>query len=131
MTLDRYVGISYLDRGRSTAGLDCYGLVWLVYREQLGIDLPSFGEDYVTAADIREIAALIDDNLKPWREIPRGQEQPFDGVLMRELRQARHIGLVTQPGQLLHVSRGETSRIERYRSGPLAHRITGFYRYCP
>jgi hypothetical protein len=36
---------------------------------------------------------------------------------MREGRLRQHIGIVVTPGLLLHVERGETSRIERYRSG--------------
>lgn len=127
----RYVGIPYLDRGRGFCGLDCYGLLCLVYRELRGLDLPSFDQHYVSAADRREIADLIADHLAAWREIPAGEEKPFDGVLMRELQFARHIGVVVQPGQLLHVERGETSRIERYRSGRLVHRVVGFYRFCP
>lgn len=127
----RYVGIPYLDRGRGFCGLDCYGLLCLVYRELLGIELPAFDRHYVTTADRRAIAELIADNLSAWREIPAGQEQAFDGVLMRELQYPRHIGVVVQPGQLLHAERGETSRIERYRSGSrLFHRLVGFYRFC-
>jgi hypothetical protein len=30
---------------------------------------------------------------------------------------------------VLHVQSGCTSRIERYRTGPLAPRVRGFYRY--
>jgi hypothetical protein len=98
---------------------------------ELGLELPAFGDAYVTAADRRAIAELVADNLSAWREIPAGEEQPFDGVLMRELQFARHVGVLVQPGQLLHVEPNETSRIERYQSGRLFHRVIGFYRYCP
>jgi cell wall-associated NlpC family hydrolase len=128
---DRFVGIPYLDKGRSMAGLDCWGLLWLVYRELRGIELPSYAESYVTGADRAEMARLIADELDEWQEVAATEEQKFDGVLMREGTFIRHIGLVTSPGQLLHVSSGQTSRIERYRSGVLANRVVGFYRFAP
>jgi cell wall-associated NlpC family hydrolase len=129
MIFDRFVGIPYLDRGRSIVGCDCWGLKWLVYRDLRGIDLPSYAERYVTGSDRLAMARLIAGELDAWQEIPAGQEAVFDGVLMREGSFPRHIGTVTTPGMLLHVNDGETSRIERYRSGILANRIVGFYRY--
>lgn len=126
---DRFVGLPYLDKGRSIIGVDCWGLLWMVYRELRGIELPSYAERYVTGADRKAMARLIAGELDDWREVPAGKEKAFDGVLMREGRFPRHIGVVTQPGMLLHVEQGETSRIERYRSGILASRIVGFFRY--
>jgi cell wall-associated NlpC family hydrolase len=126
---DRFVGIPWLDQGRSLVGLDCYGLVRLAFRELRGIDLPSYAERYVTAADGVAIARLIAGQLDPWDEVATGKELAFDAVLLREGRLASHIGLVVRPGLMLHVERGETSRIERYGSGALRHRVIGFYRY--
>ena len=97
-------------------------------RELRGMELPS-SDQYVTAYDRKALAALIADELDPWTEIAAGHEQAFDAVLMREGRFPRHIGIVTEPGRLLHVSAGETSMIERYREGPLKHRVVGSYRY--
>lgn len=129
MIFDRFVGIPYLDKGRSIVGLDCWGLLHLVYREIRGIDLPSYAERYVTGSDRAAMARLIAGELDDWQEIPEGQEGTFDGVLMREGNFLRHIGIVTTSGMVLHVQPGETSRIERYRSGILANRVVGFYRY--
>lgn len=129
MVFDRFVGIPYLDRGRSIVGLDCYGLVRLVFRELRGLELPSYVERYVSAADRAAIASLIAGELDPWDEIAPGGEMPFDAVLIRELDAVSHIGLVVTPGMMLHVAAGETSRIERYRSGALKHRVAGFFRY--
>lgn len=129
MSFDHFVGVPYLDRGRSAAGCDCWGLLHLVYRELLGIELPSYCDRYVSAADRKAMARLIGGELGDWVEVPEGQEQTFDGVLMREGRYPRHIGIVTVPGMLLHVQSGVTSRIERYRWGSLKNRVVGFYRY--
>lgn len=130
MGFDRFVGIPYADKGRDPAtGVDCWGLVALVMRELRGVDLPSYAEHYVTAADRAAMATLIAGRLDAWSMIVAGQEQSFDSVLMREGRFPRHIGIVTSPGRLLHVSEGMTRRIERYRATPLANRVVGFYRF--
>jgi cell wall-associated NlpC family hydrolase len=128
--LDRFVGIPYLDQGRTAAGLDCYGLVVLVYREIWGIELPSYAERYVTGADRRALAGLVSDGLCDWREIGAGDEDAFDVCLMRDGREISHVGLVVGYGRVLHVERGGLSRIERYRNGMLGARVAGFYRYA-
>ncbi|WP_027517888.1 NlpC/P60 family protein [Bradyrhizobium sp. WSM1417] len=124
-----YVGIPYLERGRSISGCDCYGLVRLVLAELRGAELPSFVEAYVSATDRAALARLIAGEIAPWQPVAFGEERPFDGVLMRAGRLLSHIGLVVEPGRLLHVSEGEESRIERYRAPPLSHRVVGFYRW--
>ena len=42
----RYVGTPHRWHGRDRDGLDCYGLVMLVYEEQYGIRLPDFMAEY-------------------------------------------------------------------------------------
>ncbi|MDA9511160.1 tail assembly protein [Bradyrhizobium sp. CCBAU 11386] len=125
---DQFVGIPYADKGRGDA-VDCWGLVCRVFRELRGVALPSYSEAYVTADDARSIARLVAGELEPWLPIVPGDEQAFDCVLMKECGLPRHIGVVTQPGLLLHVQRGATSTIERYRTGPLRFRLVGFYRF--
>lgn len=126
---DHFVGLPWLDKGRDRAGVDCWGLLCLVFRELRGIELPSYAEAYVTSADRRALAVLIAGELDPWEEISAGVEQMFDGVLMREGRFVQHVGIVVVPGMMLHVERGSASVIERYRSGMFAHRVVGFYRF--
>lgn len=130
MQFDRFVGIPYRDRGRDQDGCDCWGLVRLVYRDLLGIELPSYHDRYVTAADRAALASLIAGEMDDWRQIESGTENTFDCVLMREGKFPRHVGLVVAPGLVLHVeSENATSQIERYRSGILANRVVGFHRY--
>lgn len=40
----KYLGIPYLQGGRTTEGCDCWGLVVIVYDEELGIALPKFDD---------------------------------------------------------------------------------------
>lgn len=126
---DPFVGIPYADRGRSRAGCDCYGLVWLVMRELRGIEMPAFADAYVTAADSAFLARLIAGEVLAWDPVTLEQARPFDGVLMRRGRSLSHIGIVVEPGRLLHVDEGGESRIERYTAPPVSLCVAGFYRY--
>jgi cell wall-associated NlpC family hydrolase len=128
LSFERFVGLAYADKGRGPS-FDCWGLVMAVYRDLRAIELPSYSQAYASSADRVAIAALIAGELDPWLQIDAGREQSFDCVLMREGRFERHVGIVTTPSRLLHISAGITSRIEPYRSGPLKRRVTGFFRF--
>lgn len=126
-----YIGLPWLARGADRDGLDCWGLCRVVYRERLGIELESYSDGYVTAFERAEIAALIAGarDRAPWREIALGQEREFDIVLFRCAGLATHVGIVTAPGQMLHVTAGRESMIERYRDGKWLPRLIGFQRH--
>ena len=53
-----YIGAPWSARGRDRDGLDCWGLVRLVYRDRLFRDLPDY-QGYVSGHERREIDALI------------------------------------------------------------------------
>lgn len=108
--MDEFVGLPWLERGRDRDGLDCWGLLALVFAERLGIELPSFSDDYQTTADAEAVTGLIDGHMEPWRPIEAGQERAGDALLMSMGGRPRHVGVVVSPG---HVC---TSRTARARS---------------
>ena len=55
----RYVGLAFRDHGRDREGVDCWGLLSLVMREQYGVELPSYADRYASAKEREEIAALL------------------------------------------------------------------------
>ncbi|GAA2888186.1 cell wall-associated NlpC family hydrolase [Aminobacter niigataensis] len=129
MNLDDFVGLPWLDRGRDRNGCDCWGLLALVYAERFGIELPSFRDDYQTAADGDAVSALIDGRRDCWTEIPDGTERPGDAVLMSLGGRPRHVGIVIGGARVLHIERGAGSVIESYRSFRLRRRVLGFFRH--
>lgn len=128
---NRFVGLPWRDRGRDFSGVDCWGLLRLVYLHELGRDLPLHLDDYLSAADRRAIADLVEGGLPDWQPIARGEEQSFNGVLIRCGANASHIGIVIYPGTLLHIEQDKTSVAESYRHGILKNRVLGFYRHNP
>ncbi len=123
-----YVGIPYAPRGRTRAGLDCWGLVRLVYREQFGIDLPA-GDAGYDPANGAHVARLFDGPARDeWHEVP--DPMPGDVVLLRVLGYPSHIGIVLDAGRMLHARERHAVVIERLDAGAWKHRIVGFYRHA-
>lgn len=129
MDLSAYVGLPFEERGRGPCAYDCWGLFRLVHREQLGIELPSFADDYATVEDRQALADLLDGNMSPWREVEPGAERPGDGLLMRMAGSPSHVGVVAGRGLVLHIERGAGSVIESYRESRLRRRVVGFFRH--
>ena len=129
MNLDDYVGLPWRERGRDRTGLDCWGLLRLVYAERMGVTLPSFSDAYVTTEDGKALSDLMDGNMTPWREIEPGQERPGDALLMSLAGHPQHVGVICGGGMVLHIERGTGSIVESYFGYRLRRRVVGFYRF--
>lgn len=125
----RYVGTPFEDGGRGPARFDCWGLVQAVYRDQLGIELPHYGE--ISAKDLlrvrREIAAGVES--EAWRQVNDPRE--YDVCVMRlpSGRGHGHVGVLTDPHHVLHVEAGSGTVIERLDNVTVRNRIMGFWRH--
>ncbi|MGY3366193.1 putative lipoprotein NlpC [Bradyrhizobium sp. GM2.4] len=126
-----YVGLPKLHAGRSRDGVDCYGIVWLVYREVLNIELPSFAGEAMDVPEREDIAALIarGRSTAPWRFVENGCEREFDMAVFRRGKLESHVGLVVSPGRMLHIVDVGESHIGSYADGPWRSRIVGFHRH--
>lgn len=127
-----FVGIPFTDKGRDRSGCDCWGLVRMVYREVLGVELPSYIQSYA-AKDKGLISSLIAHRKQEWEEIPPGKEQRMDCMLMTINRVPIHVGIVTEKNFVLHVVRGGVSGIEKYDSiifSIFRQAGYGFFRYA-
>lgn len=135
-----YLDVPFKDRGSSRDGCDCWGLCSMVFQDRLGIKLPDYPE-IPEGANLAKIRAILAAAGGPqWTEIPRGEEQAFDVVLMRSIvsvddrRHSRpiHIGCVLSPGAMIHIQEKTGVSIVNYRRDPMIrNRVTGFYRFNP
>lgn len=127
---ERYVGIRHLEFGRSADGADCWGIACLIYREQLGIELPDYVLGYTSADERVELAAIIQGAATSplWAPVT-ALAMPFDIAIFRQGRLATHVGIVVHDGLMLHTVDGDHARIATYRSGGWSCRLRGVYRH--
>lgn len=96
--LNDYIGIPYEFAGRDMTGLDCYGLVKLVYHNEYGLELPDWQVDTINLREVnRTISSVVTSG-----DFDR-IEAPVDGsfVIAYRNKAACHIGLY-YAGCVLH-----------------------------
>lgn len=123
-----YVGIPWRLHGRDRRGCDCWGLACTVYRDR-GIVLPDY-LDYGSADEHGEIASLIAGATGSplWQLVET--PAPYDIAVFRRGRLDTHVGIVVEPGLMLHMADEDCAKIERYDGGAWRHRLTGHWRHA-
>lgn len=124
-----YIGIPWLDRGRTRAGVDCWGLLWLVKGQQSGVWMPSYAEDYATAHDSEEIGALMRGEMHlRWKRIAEAEAEPLDALMITEGGEPKHPGVIVARPYFLNVLAGTACALEDWTSSRWNRRAS-FYRY--
>lgn len=130
MDLSAYIGLPFEDCGRDRNGLDCWGLVRLVLREQWGIEVPSWHTDYADPDERAAISTLIEARKDgAWLPVAPGQTQAGDVVLLRWGRHVCHVGILVEPRVMLHIQRGFDAALERLDSPVWVHKVHSFWRH--
>jgi hypothetical protein len=130
-SLVKYIGIPYVLNARDGfAATDCWGLVRLIYNEELGIPLPIYGE--IDTKDLLSAAKRIKKQSSglPWIDVKEPQD--FDVVLMRHGPHSNfpgHVG-VWFDGYILHALDRMDSVLARATHLSVAWRILGYRRHA-
>lgn len=123
----QYIGIPFLDCGRSFAGLDCWGLVKMVLAREFGCTaLPDFTSQYRHARD-RSLAKVFIDEMARWQRV-RGPVAG-DVAVFHFGGRPMHVGLVVADNWMLSIDRRTASCLERLDSPRWSGKLEGFYRY--
>jgi len=126
---ERYIGIPYVESGRDRAGLDCWGLLVLIWREQYGVDLPAYdGPTWHRGADAATIGRALQRDLDRYDEIAAGCEREGDGIILRLRGEPLHVGLVVASGWMIHTHETAAVCLESYRGLAWSRRVLGFWR---
>ena len=101
--INDYIGLPYKHGGRDWEGVDCYGLVKLVYQEEYGITLKDWATEFMS---IREKSDTISSVVcgGDWEDV----EEPEDGdfVVCKRHKASHHIGIYFGGGVLHACSSG-------------------------
>jgi cell wall-associated NlpC family hydrolase len=136
--------VPFKDGGRDWQGVDCWGLIYLIYKEKLGIELPTYG--WISATELLKVYEQIDQDKEAggWTLVPFGGERRYDVIVMTgamrregQLRMAPvHVGMVIDSGKLIHIEENSGMVCMPFRDGAhgranplLKNRVKGIYRY--
>ena len=123
-----YVGIPFAEVDAGRRGTHCYGLVSLLLRERFGLSMPPEPDD-ADPGDLARNGSLFSAGALAFAEIPEGEEQPGDIVLLRQKGHAAHVGVIVAPGWMLHLERGTRCLPERLDERLWRRRVVGLYRH--
>ena len=126
---DEYINIPFQCDGRDRSGCDCYGLVCLVYKEQLNIELPDFKGIFTDhdIATLRRVAKEMKSYKEKWQRVQT--PQLYDVVMLRTGAYTWHVGLVLDNHRMLHVMTGINSVVEDYTGRYWGNRVEEFRRW--
>jgi cell wall-associated NlpC family hydrolase len=121
----KYVGIPYVHSGRTTKGIDCLGLLYLIYSDDFGYDLPDYNN--YTHSDYSTIESVFKTNISQWERI----EWPEVGclIMFNIAGHTTHLGVFVGDGRFIHALDGSDCTIERVDSIKWRGRIEGFYKW--
>jgi cell wall-associated NlpC family hydrolase len=125
--MEAFIGIPYVPHGRDYTGADCWGLLYLFYRDRLKLAVPSYSAEMEERRFCKQdIAPLIGRELQHWD--PVSVPHLGDAVLLRSGRHETHVGVFIGRNRLLHSEGPTPSVIERLDDLRIRNRIVGFYR---
>ena len=113
INFEKYMDISFKEKGRDLSGLDCYGLIYIFFKNELGIILPDFlevkyhgdwskkGEDHILENIPNTFNKVVDSEFKKF-----DLHLFFDSTGI-----ASHVGMNIGNGKFLHINEGSYSRI--------------------
>lgn len=112
----RYVGIPYAHGGRTRAGLDCLGLVWLVLRDH-GVRVPDgdgrpYTPDWFKVDPGRYLRGLLAHG----EAAPLDDLRPMDLVYFRMGGAVSHAGVMVDSECFIHVLEGRSVCVSRLNS---------------
>lgn len=128
---ERYITIPFESKGRDFKGVDCWGLVCLIYMTELNIELPTYGE--ISATDLASVNKNITDgyNGETWVAVDRNNMKPFDVVVMKFAGSSRigHCGIYIGNNKLIHAEKKIDVAIVPLCDHSVTQRISAFRRH--
>jgi cell wall-associated NlpC family hydrolase len=127
----KYLRLPFITGGRTHEGVDCWGLVCLIYKQELGIELPSYSGLYDDTTDTVQVGKVYGEDRSGFASpIEAHQRQPFDVILLRISGAPMHVAICTKKQWMIHCSAGIGVSHEKIYGMRWADRVLGFYRHA-
>jgi len=125
--LSKFIGIPYQSHGRGYNGSDCWGILYLFYKDIFKIEIPKYEVGYSSADDLDSVSVKINSHLNEWKEV----KSPIFGdvVLFKIAGKTVHAGVYLNESEFLHSLSGHNSAIGRLDSFIWSRRVSAFYRW--
>jgi len=128
MWWNNYIRIPFQEKGRDAAGCDCWGLVKLIYKNELNIELPGYEEIYETTNDHLILSKTIKNERNAHWINPENPKE-FDVIIVNMRGVPMHVGIVTKHQHMIHCAKDVGTAHERTDSMRWRNRIIGYARY--
>jgi len=122
--VEKYIGVPFKEHGRDIKGVDCFGLILLIYKE-LGYKI----DDYQYKPDwFKGDYNLFLENYHKYAERIEKPE-PGDAILLSKNSESpTHIGVYLGNGKFIHCLKKYGVIISRLNQEPFKSRTEGFFR---
>jgi cell wall-associated NlpC family hydrolase len=129
--VNQYIGIPWLEHGRTVDGCDCYGLVRLVLSRHFNIHLDAHDQFYESVKqDKHSIASVIQEQLQlNWHKLNDEPVQAGDLVLLKITQPPHHVGVMIDKKNFLNVRQKCLAVVESLDDFIWQHRLIGIYRH--
>ena len=112
-----YIGIPFKTNGRDRDGLDCYGLIAAVYKDQLGVDIPDWHvADDSTSTVMETISNGLNVELDAQRAHEVAEPKDMDILVLSRMGVAYHVGIYIAGGVLHTVYNSSGSCFESFHN---------------
>lgn len=125
----RYVGRPFSEDGLGPRAYHCWGLVRAVYRDCLGIDLPTYGE--ISARDLSRAARAIGagQDVEPWHDVDTPQAYDVCVMALPRRRWPGHVGVMVDSRTVMHVEAATHVCVVPVDHFSIRHRVMGYRRH--
>lgn len=128
--IESFIGLPFVDRGRSMEGIDCWGLIMLMYKDMLGIALPDFP---ISAKDSEGVINAMGDSVSKGEWVKVNEPKFGDIIAMalcpRLVRSINHVGMHVGNNRFIHAIMDQRSASCRIDDSYWSKRIKGYYRW--
>lgn len=126
---NKYISIPFLEHGRDHDGVDCWGLVRLVFKEQFGVDVESYDDEYISTCENEKLADIVERERGMWWSVAPENVRCGDVVLLAITGYPCHVGIAVGDGMMLNARSGVGVALESYERPYWSRRLRGFYRH--